>query len=101
MSCNGELHTQADWGTQSAAVQDQLGLITGSAENMLRCLNAREAGREHMNLAAQWADQVRAAIDYGAGVIDSVNTRQDPYVGAVQAAGGSAEVAQPSYYDEM
>ncbi|HEY3958516.1 MAG TPA: hypothetical protein VGM53_34565 [Streptosporangiaceae bacterium] len=101
MTCDGEIHTQADWGNQSGAIQEQLTTITDSAENMLRCLNAREAGREHMTLAAQWGDQVRACVDFGQTVIDGVNTRQDPYVGAVQAAGGSPEVAQPGYYDEM
>lgn len=101
MTVDGEVHTQADWGSQSAAVQDQLTTITDSAENMLRCLNAREAGREHMSLAAGWADTVRSCVDFGKGVIDGVNNRQDPYVGAVQSAGGSAEVAQPGYYDEM
>ncbi|MGH3159414.1 MAG: hypothetical protein ACRDNF_22960, partial [Streptosporangiaceae bacterium] len=43
-TCDGEIHTQADWGSQSGAIQDQLTTITDSAENMLRCLNAREAG---------------------------------------------------------
>jgi len=101
MSCNGELHTQADWSSHSGAVQDQLTTITDSAENMLRCLDARQAGREHMTLAAQWADQVRTCVAYGDDVITSVNTRQDPYVNAVQGAGGSDEVAEPGYYDEM
>jgi hypothetical protein len=101
MSCNGELHTQADWGSHSGAVQDQLTTITDSSENMLRCLDARQAGREHMTLAAQWADQVRTCVSYGDDVITSVNTRQDPYVNAVQGAGGSDEVAEPGYYDEM
>jgi len=101
MSCNGEIHTQADWGTQTSAIQDQVTAITDSAENMLAGLNARQAGREHMNLAAEWADKIRSCVTFGDAVIDAVNTRQDPYVSAVQGAGGSAEVAEPGYYDDM
>ena len=102
MTCaNGEVHTQADWADQSAAITGQLAGITDSAENMLRCLTAKEASRSQMTTAAAWADQVQAAMGYGQDVIDGVNARQDPYVDAVQGAGGSGEVAQPSYYDEM
>jgi hypothetical protein len=101
MSCNGEVHTQADWAGQTGAMTDQLTGIADSAENMLRCLTAKEAGRTHMQLAAAWAGQVQDVLTYGQGVIDSVNTRQDPYVDTVQGAGGSEEVAVPDYYDEM
>lgn len=101
MSCNGEVHTQADWAAQATGIQAGLSLIGDSAENMLRSLDARHAGRDHMRLAAEWADQVHSCITFGTSVITEVNTRQDPYVGAVQAAGGSAEVADPAYYDEM
>jgi hypothetical protein len=102
MTCaNGEVHTQADWADQSAAITGQLAGITDSAENMLRCLTAKEASRSQMTTAAAWADQVQAAMGYGQDVIADVNARQDPYVDAVQGAGGSDEVARPDYYDEM
>lgn len=101
MTCHGEIHTQADWAAQSASVTAALEDITTSSENMLRSLSAREASRSQMTAAAAWADQVAACVGAGADVIASVNSRQDPFVAAVQAAGGSEEVAQPRYYDEM
>jgi hypothetical protein len=102
MSCqNGELHTQADWASQSGAIQGALGEVTTSAENMLRCLDAKNAGRGHMTAAKNWADEVASVMTLGGDVITSVNDRQDPYVNAVQGAGGSDEVADPDYYDEM
>jgi hypothetical protein len=101
MSCNGEVHTQADWAAQSAAITEQLDVITESSENMLRCLTAREASRSQMTAAAAWADQVAAVASRGRELVAGVNARQDPYVDAVQSAGGSAEVAVPGYYDEM
>jgi hypothetical protein len=102
MTCvTGEVHTQADWGNQSGAMSDRLANITGSAENTLRSLTAKDAGRDQMLAVARWSDRVAACMTAGRGLIADVNARQDPYVGAVQAAGGSAEVAAPSYYDEM
>lgn len=101
MSCTGEVHTQHDWGEQSGAIAGGLADITASAENALRCLDAREAGRGHMMAVKAWSDRVASCMGTGQAVISEVNARQDPYVGAVQAAGGSAEVAQPVFYDEM
>jgi hypothetical protein len=101
MSCNGEVHTQADWADQSGGILAQLDAITASAENMLRSLRAREASRSQMTAAAAWADQVAAVAARGRELVDEVNARQDPYVGAVQAAGGSDEVAVPGYYAEL
>ena len=101
MSCNGEVHTQADWAAQSAAITEQLDVITESSENMLRCLTAREASRSQMTAAAAWADQVAAVASRGREIVAGVNAHQDPYVDAVQSACGSAEVAVPGYYDEM
>lgn len=97
----GEVHTQAAWAEQASAINGQLAGITGSTENMLASLSAVNAGREHIRAAAEWADQVRVVLGYGARLVADVNRRQDPYVGAVQAAGGSAEVASPAYYREM
>jgi len=101
VSCNGEMHTQADWASQSAGILAQLDGITGSAENMLKCLTAKEASRSQMTAAAAWADQVAAVAARGRELVDEVNQRQDPYVDAVQGAGGSDEVAVPDYYAEM
>jgi hypothetical protein len=101
MSCNGEMHTQADWDGLSKSITSQLDTIADSAENMLRCLSAREASRSQMTAAAQWADQVAACSGRGRELIAGINARQDPYVDAVQGAGGSGEVAVPGYYDEM
>ena len=101
MSCNGEMHTQADWADQSAGILGQLDGITASSENMLKCLTAKEASRSQMTTAAAWADQVAAVATRGRELVAEVNARQDPYVGAVQGAGGSDEVAVPGYYDEI
>lgn len=101
MSCNGEMHTQADWDAQAAAIDTALGQITASAENMLRCLTAKEASRSQMSAAAAWADQVTAVAARGREIVAEVNARQDPYVNAVQGAGGSDEVAVPDYYAEI
>lgn len=101
MPLTGEVHTQADWDQQAGGIADQMGTIGESSENMLRCLTAKNAGREHMQLARGFADQVTTCMTRGREVIGEVNTRQDPYVAAVQGAGGSEEVADPDYYDEM
>jgi len=101
MTCNGEVHTQADWGNQTAAITTQLEGIPVSAENVLRNLTAKEAGRTQMTLVAQWADHAQAVASYTQAAVDGVNARQDVYVNAVQGAGGSGEVARPDYYDEM
>jgi hypothetical protein len=100
-SVTGEVHTQAAWADQASAISGQLAGITGSTENMLASLSAVNAGREHIRAAAEWADQVRTVLAYGTSLVTGVNRRQDPYVGTVQAAGGSAEVASPAYYREM
>jgi hypothetical protein len=101
MSCNGEMHTQADWADQSAGILGQLDGIVASSENMLKCLTAREASRSQMTAAAAWADQVAAVASRGRELVAEVNQRQDPYVDAVQGAGGSDEVAVPDYYAEL
>jgi hypothetical protein len=99
MSC--EVHSQAAWAAAAEAVQDTCRQITESAENMLRALNSKNAGRGHISLAKEWHDRVAAVVNFADGLIDEVNTHQDPYVDAVQGAGGSTEVADPDYYDEM
>jgi hypothetical protein len=101
MSCNGELHTQADWADQSAGILGQLDGIVASSENMLKCLTAKEASRSQMTAASAWADQVAAVAARGRELVGEVNARQDPYVDAVQGAGGSEEVAVPDYYAEL
>jgi hypothetical protein len=101
MSCNGEMHTQADWAGLSAGILGQLDGITSASENMLRCLTAKQASRSQMTAAAAWADQVDAVAVTGRQIVADVNARQDPYVDAVQGAGGSDEVAVPDYYDEV
>ena len=99
MSC--EMHTQAGWAAAAEFVQQRCTAITDSAENMLRSLSAKNAGRGHIAAAKGWHDQVTAVIGHAAGIIAGVNDHQDPYVYAVQGAGGSAEVADPDFYDEM
>jgi hypothetical protein len=101
MSCNGEMHTQADWADQSAGILGQLDGIVASSENMLKCLTAKEASRSQMTAASAWADQVAAVAARGRELVAEVNQRQDPYVDAVQGAGGSEEVAVPDYYAEI
>jgi len=99
VSC--EMHTQAGWAAAAEFVQQRCTAITDSAENMLRSLSAKNAGRGHIAAAKGWHDQVAAVIGHAAGIIAGVNDHQDPYVYAVQGAGGSAEVADPDFYDEM
>ena len=99
VSC--EVHTQAAWQMAAEAVHERLGEITQSVENMLRCLSAKNAGHGHIAAAKAWGDQVAVVLDRGRVLVGEVNTHQDPYVDAVQGAGGSEEVADPDFYDEM
>jgi hypothetical protein len=103
MTCapDGELHTQADWEGLTNAIDVALGGIVESVENTLKCLSAKNAGREHMAAITAWADQVTAVMSHGRSLVAEVNQHQDPYVDAVQGAGGSDEVADPVYYAEM
>jgi hypothetical protein len=99
MSC--EMHSQAAWAAAAESVQQRCRSIAESVENMLRCLSAKNAGRGQITAAKAWGDQVTAVTAHADGLIGEVNTHQDPYVEAVQGAGGSDEVADPDYYDEM
>jgi hypothetical protein len=103
MTCapDGELHTQADWEGLTSAIDAALEGIAQSAENTLKCLSAKSAGREHMAAVTAWLDQVTAVMSHGRNLVEEVNQHQDPYVDAVQGAGGSDEVADPDYYAEM
>jgi hypothetical protein len=99
VSC--EMHTQAGWAAAAESVQVRTAAIVDSAENMLRSLSAKNAGRGHIAAAKNWHDQVAAVTGQAASIIAGVNDHQDPYVYAVQDAGGSAEVADPDFYDDM
>lgn len=99
VSC--EMHTQAGWAAAAESVQVRTAAIVDSAENMLRSLSAKNAGRGHIAAAKNWHDQVAAVTAQAGSIIAGVNDHQDPYVYAVQDAGGSAEVADPDFYDEM
>jgi len=99
VSC--EVHTQAAWQMAADNVHETLGGITDSVENMLRSLSAKNAGRGHIAAAKHWGDQVAAVTARGKVIVGQVNDHQDPYVDAVQGAGGSEEVADPDFYDEM
>ena len=103
MTCapDGEIHTQRDWGDQSGAVLGQLGAINAATENMLACLTVQDAGRSQVEGVKAWADQIGECMTHGEVVVTEVNAHQDPYVGAVQDAGGPGEVANPDYYREM
>jgi hypothetical protein len=98
---DGEIRTQRDWGDQSAAALGELEAVGVALDNMLGSLTAADAGRAQVLGVKAWADGVAAVMGHGARVIDEVNRRQDPFVGAVQAAGGPDEVAQTPYYAEM
>lgn len=102
MTCNtGELHTQADWEGLTGAIKEAMAQIGDAVENTLRCLSAKNASRSQIAAVQDWGSQVTAVLGYGTDLVDEVNARQDPYVEAVQAAGGSDEVADASYYAEI
>jgi|HubBroStandDraft_6_1064221.scaffolds.fasta_scaffold00231_7 hypothetical protein len=99
VSC--DVHTQAAWQEAANAAHEAVGGIADSVENMLRGLSAKNAGRGHIAAAKGWGDQVAAVLARGRSIVADVNDHQDPYVDAVQGAGGSEEVADPDFYDEM
>jgi hypothetical protein len=97
----GEVHTHGAWNQSSAAMQDILGELSSGLDNMLGSLTAQNAGRDQVTGVTAWADQVAACIAHGREHIADTNSRQDPVVDAVGAAGGVEQVADMPYYAEV
>ena len=97
----GEAYNYGAWQratTSDAELLDQLGLCL---EAMLSDLTAVSAGRSQVQNVTSWADRVRAEADLTRDAIEEMNRRYQPVIAAVSAAGGTDEVSNTSYYQDL
>ena len=97
----GESYNYGAWQRATASdaeLLDQLGL---ALEAMLSDLTAVSAGRTQVQNVTAWADRVRAEADLTREAIEEMDRRYQPVIAAVAAVGGTNEVSNTSYYQDL
>jgi len=97
----GEVYSYGSWQRATGddgELLDQLGLCL---EHMLSDLTAVNAGRTQVRQVTNYADRVRAEAGAIRQTIAAMDSRYQPVIAAVGAAGGPDEVCDTRYYEDI
>ncbi|GAA3957403.1 hypothetical protein GCM10023085_44900 [Actinomadura viridis] len=97
----GESYTHGQWNRAVADIHKQLDALPAALELMLRRLTVADAGRSQVRGVLQLHDDIVQFMGQVTDMLREVNRIEQPVLAAVEAAGGTEEIAGIPYLSDV